>query len=63
MEKYYAILPGDGVLLEKYKNKKKIINQVDKDFVYDSGSNESFLTIDELRKLIRLNIDSSFTPF
>jgi len=63
LEKYYAILPGDGVLLEKYKKQKQLIKQVDKEFVYDSGSNVSFLSIDEIRDLIRLHVDSEFKPF
>ncbi len=60
---YYAILPGDGVLLKNYQRQNRLTKRVDKDFVYDSGTNDVFLTIDEIRNLIRLNIDGEFNPF
>tara|TARA_A100001035_G_scaffold280316_1_gene285461 strand:+ start:1888 stop:2907 length:1020 start_codon:yes stop_codon:yes gene_type:complete len=62
LENYYAILPGDGILLKKYKKLKIAFKKVKKDFIYDSGKNERFLTIQEIRDLIKFNIDPNFVP-
>ena len=62
LENYYAILPGDGILLKKYKKLKVAYKEVEKDFIYDSGKNERFLTIQEIRDLIKDNINPNFEP-
>jgi hypothetical protein len=36
---------------------------VDPGFTYNSGTNERFLTVDELRGLIREQVDPAFEPF
>tara|TARA_B100000886_G_scaffold335824_1_gene293565 strand:+ start:71195 stop:72214 length:1020 start_codon:yes stop_codon:yes gene_type:complete len=59
---YYAILPGDEVLLEKYRKLKIIKKQVEKGFIYDSGQNSLFLSVKQIRELIKLNINEEFVP-
>ena len=58
---YYAILSSaggqspEGYLLERNGTR------VPPGFAYNSGSNEAFLTVEELRSLIRTHIDSNHT--
>ena len=54
--KYYAILPSDGSLLKKYDLKKIKYKKVYEGFAYNSGENEKFLSVEELRLLIKSNI-------
>ena len=37
--------------------------EVEEGFSYSSDSNESFLTVNEIRELIATNIDKEFKPF
>ncbi len=60
--KYYAILPSDLLLLNKYKSINIKYNFVDKGFSYNSGTNEHFLTVKEIRNLVKIHIDSNFEP-
>ena len=59
---YYAILPSDGKLLLRYKHSGVNFKAVSSGFSYNSGSNPSFLSVAELRELIREHVDSSFQP-
>ena len=59
---YYAILPSDGRLQQQYLAAGLEINSVPPGFAYDSGSNPDFLTVEQLRALIREHIDPSFLP-
>lgn len=59
---YYAILPGDGEILAEYKKEGIPYKSVPKGFTYDSGSNPDFLSVDQLRTLIREHVDPSFQP-
>ena len=60
--KYYAILPSAGDnSIEKYLLKYGG-TQVNPGFTYNSGLNEHFLSVDELRLLIRSHVDSTFQP-
>lgn len=59
---YFAILPSDGKLLDKYVNEKKDAEKVAAGFSYNSGENECFLKVEEIRKLIAQNIDEKFKP-
>ncbi len=59
---YYAILPPNGELLEKYKMLKIPFSSVEKGLSYNSGNNNHFLKIDELRELIKANVDPQFSP-
>lgn len=57
---YYAILPSDA-------NMQKYINQyqakpVEKGFTYNSGKNTEWLSVEEIRALIRQHIDPNFEP-
>ena len=58
--KYYAVLPTDGSLNIKYKDAGISYTAVEEGFSYTSGNNSNFLTSDEIRDLIRKNIDPNF---
>jgi UDP-N-acetylglucosamine 4,6-dehydratase (inverting) len=59
---YYAILgSGSQNQREKYL-KRKLTKEVDHNFAYDSGTNEEFLTIEEIRTLIKRHINPEFVP-
>ncbi|WP_269623276.1 UDP-N-acetylglucosamine 4,6-dehydratase (inverting) [Prochlorococcus marinus] len=60
--KYYAILPSDCKLLNIYKDLNREFEPVPKGFSYNSGTNSSFLTVDEIRDLIVENVDNNFVP-
>ena len=62
LEKYFAILPPDGNLLNRYKEKNIKFEMFKENTSFNSGSNNDFLTIDEIRLLISQNIDPNFTP-
>ncbi|GCL36291.1 capsular polysaccharide biosynthesis protein [Sphaerospermopsis reniformis] len=58
---YYAILPSEvGDRLENYYCQTGAV-KVPQGFSYNSGSNETFLTVEELRELIRQHVDPEFT--
>jgi len=55
--RYYAILPSGGAYnIADYCAKSGAI-KVEPEFSYDSGSNENFLSVEELRKLISEQIE------
>jgi UDP-N-acetylglucosamine 4,6-dehydratase/5-epimerase len=54
---YYAILPSTGEHSPEGYLKLRGGARVDPGFSYNSGSNEHFLTVDELRHLIRQHVD------
>ncbi len=60
--KYYAILPSDGIVYKKYKETKGSIKSVEKGFAYNSGNNPEFLSVEDIRSLIRKHVDSDFEP-
>ncbi len=60
---FYAILPNPEYHLNRHDKKFKICKKVPHDFQYNSGTNEHFLSIRELRILIKNNIDENFQPF
>ena len=58
---YYAILPSDidrKKYLEYYKG-----SSVERGFRYNSGDNPDWLSVDEIRELIKTNFDPQFKPF
>ena len=59
---YYAILPSDGTVLRRYELAGIRSNAVPADFAYSSGTNPDFLSVDQLRKLIREHVDPTFKP-
>ena len=58
----YAILPSDGSLLEKYKAQSINFKNVLNGFSYTSQNNDNYLTISEIRNLIKKHIDKNFIP-
>ncbi len=57
---YYAILPpGDPDYVERYCRERGA-TRVESGFCYDSGTNDHFLTVEEIRTLIRQHIDPAF---
>lgn len=60
MGEYYAILPpGDPDAIDRYCSERGA-KRVEPGFCYDSGTNEQFLTVEEIRTLIRQHIDPAF---
>jgi UDP-N-acetylglucosamine 4,6-dehydratase (inverting) len=59
---YYAILPSDGWVLQCYEQAGILIQPVEPGFAYNSGTNPEFLTVEELRQLIREHVDKDFLP-
>ena len=59
---YYAILPSDGRLQKLYQKASLSSSSVPVGFAYNSGSNPDFLSVKQLRALIREHVDSAFKP-
>ena len=61
--KYYLILPGQKQeKFLKHFQKKYKVKKVEERFSYNSLDNSSFLTVSEIRKLIKENVDPNFKP-
>lgn len=59
---YYAILPSDGRTLAAYRAAGIPSVPVPQGFAYSSGTNPDFLSVDQLRSLIREHVDPTFQP-
>ena len=59
---YYAILPSDGLTMAAYQRAAISLQPVSQGFAYNSGSNPEFLSVEQLRDLIREHVDSAFQP-
>ena len=59
---YYAILPSDGTVQELYNSAGRKAAAVPQGFAYNSGTNDDFLNIDQLRRLIAEHVDNKFKP-
>ncbi len=59
MGRYYAILPANAKYTIASYCEKMTAKPVKSAFSYDSGNNDVFLTVDELRKLIKTHVGSS----
>ena len=59
---YYAILPSDGLLQQRYQDAGISSAAVPPSFAYNSGSNHEFLAVEQLRALIREYVDPAFQP-
>ena len=59
---YYAILPSDGRLQGLYKQAGISLKAVPQGFAYNSGTNPEFLSVEQLRSLIREHVDPAFQP-
>jgi UDP-N-acetylglucosamine 4,6-dehydratase/5-epimerase len=56
--RYYAILPPTNQALhDRYRNERNA-KAVDPEFTYSSGTNEDFLTVEELRELIDGHVEA-----
>ncbi|MBT8585693.1 UDP-N-acetylglucosamine 4,6-dehydratase (inverting) [Polynucleobacter paneuropaeus] len=60
--RYYAILPSSGRLNLQSYSKNPSVKAAPEGFSYHSGRNEEFLTVEEIRNLIKIHIDPSFIP-
>ena len=60
--KHFAILPLDGELKEEYIKRKIDFKPFPKGKSYNSNDNGTFLTVNEIRKLLVKNIDKNFSP-
>jgi len=58
----YAIMPGapGGYTIDEYCARTSA-KRVAEDFCYQSGTNPHFLTVEQIRELIRLHVDPNFT--
>ena len=59
---YYAILPSDGLVQQRYQDAGISSIAVPSGFAYNSGSNPEFLSVEQLRSLIREHVDPAFVP-
>ena len=59
---YYAILPSDSRVQRLYQEAGITLTSVPSGFAYNSGSNPDFLSVDQLRTLIRKHVNHSFVP-
>jgi UDP-N-acetylglucosamine 4,6-dehydratase (inverting) len=59
---YYAVLPSDGRTLAAYQRAGMDLQPVPQGFAYNSGTNPDFLSVEQLRSLIRDHVDPSFQP-
>ena len=59
---YYAILPSDHCILQRYADSAIAFDPVSPGFAYNSGTNPEFLTVQQLRDLIREHVDPRFEP-
>jgi len=60
---FYVILPNPEYHLGKHDKKFKICKKVPENFQYNSGTNKNFLSVNELRTLIKKYIDENFRPY
>jgi len=59
---YYAILSADGCVQQRYQQAGIRSTLVPEGFAYNSGSNPEFLSVEQLRALIREHVDPNFVP-
>lgn len=60
---YYVIFPSKkSEIMNPYLQKYKSFNKVPINFTYNSGTNSNFLSVEEIRQLIKLNLKSDFEP-
>jgi len=57
---YYAILPTSGLSIQDYEGIGIKAKKVVAGFSYNSGSNPDFLSVEELRRLIKEHVDKEF---
>ena len=62
INKYFIILPSQNKSILKKISKKIKVKKVKEGFSYNSGTNQSFLTVNQIRNLIIKNINKQFKP-
>ena len=62
LQDYYLILPSNKNIKKLYEQAGMNLKRVEYGFSYNSLNNPRFLNVQEIRKLIRENIDDSFEP-
>ena len=60
---YYCILAHGNRLIEKYNERDAKFRAVPYGFGYNSQDNNYFLSVEEIRKLIKSNLDINFIPY
>ena len=60
---YYAIFPSDGSVQKSYQDAGRPYLEVPQGFAYNSGTNSDFLSIEQIRALIKSNVDPEFEPW
>jgi UDP-N-acetylglucosamine 4,6-dehydratase len=58
--KYFAILPSGGAYNVESYCENSGATPMPKGFAYDSGSNDAFLSVEEIRSMIRDHVDPTF---
>lgn len=58
--RYFVILPSGGETLRERYLETGEVEKVPSGFAYNSGSNDKFLTVEELRTLIKAHVDPAF---
>ncbi len=63
IDKYFVIIqPSNEIEFERFHKSFKVFKPIEKGFSYNSQNNKDFLTIEQLRKLIKENVDINFIP-
>ena len=62
LDEYYAILPSDSRVKQRYQEAKIAFKEVSPGFAYNSGTNPDFLSVEMLRELICKHVDPGFKP-
>ena len=63
LKNYYCILNHDNKLIEKYNEREIAFRNVPDGFSYNSKDNNDFLSVEEIRELIKSNLDINFKPY
>lgn len=58
--KYFAILPANSK--QKYMDFYKGSKEIHKGYSYNSGTNDHWVSVEEMKEMIKKNIDSNFKP-
>ncbi|WP_320667194.1 UDP-N-acetylglucosamine 4,6-dehydratase (inverting) [Prochlorococcus sp. MIT 1307] len=58
----FCILPSGSKVINKYKENGIKFSNVPIGFSYNSGTNKDILSVEQIRQLIKQNLDPSFTP-
>jgi FlaA1/EpsC-like NDP-sugar epimerase len=58
--RYYVILPNPTAFKLDEWTKKYHAKRVPEGFKYNSGSNDKWLTVDEIRQLVKQHVDPNF---